>query len=358
MSVNKLNGRFYGGDNAAIVDVQLSVNQAGMAEIDCDPPLRLPFCDLKVTSRLGNSARYIHCPDGRIFETADNDGVDALCHDWGAGGADTFLHRLESRRRIIFTALLVLIVTGFVFVRYGIPALSYQITRLVPTEVDALIGEQYIDYLDEAMFEPSQLDPTVREAMEADFQAVLREDAHAYRLLFRDGGVIGANAFALPDGTVIVTDQLVELVKDPELLRGILLHEIGHVHHRHTMQSLVRQSGVATVVLLMTGDVSTASSVVLLLPAVLLQSQYSREFETQADSYALEHMKSQGINPEDFALVMEKLMGFDVEEEAEREMAEDEEAFPAWLNYFSTHPATKERIERFRTQATNSSPKD
>lgn len=345
--MHRIKGRFYGGDSAAIVDVYLSVNSEGIAGIDCDPPLRLPFAELQVSSRLGNSARYIHCPDGRIFETADNDGIDQLCRDCEGGGRKTFLHRLESRRRVIVIALALLLVSGFVFVRYGIPALSYQITGMIPTEVDELIGKEYIDYLDQAMFAPSELDHAVRQSMEADFQALLREETHAYRLLFRDGGIIGANAFALPDGTVIVTDQLVELVQDPRLLHGIVLHEIGHVRHRHTMQSLVRQSGVATVVLLMTGDVSTASSAVLLLPAVLLQSRYSREFETEADSYALEQMLAQGINPGSFAVVLEKLTGFEVATEA----GEDERGFPEWLNYFSTHPATKERIERFRAQA-------
>jgi len=35
-----------------------------------------------------------------------------------------------------------------------------------------------------------------------------------YTLNFRKGGAIGPNAFALPDGTLIVTDELVALAGD------------------------------------------------------------------------------------------------------------------------------------------------
>lgn len=336
-------GRYYGGGSAASGDATLRVDRAGMAQIDGEPPLRVAFSELVIKPRLGDSARYIHCPDGYVFETFDNDGVDALCRCWGTSGHNA-LHWLESRRRVVIAALVLLIVGGFLFVRYGIPALSLQITRLIPSHVDAIIAREYLVSLDQVFFKPSALADSERVLLREDFAQVLRETGHDYRLLFRDGGVIGANALALPDGTVIVTDQLVKRAQDPHLLRGILLHEIGHVYHRHAMQSLIRQSGIATIVLMLTGDVSTASSLVLLLPGALVQSQYSREFETQADAYALEQMLAQGLNPADFARVMQKLMGDD-QTRAEADSMSD------LLSYFSTHPPTTERIDRFMSRA-------
>ena len=35
-----------------------------------------------------------------------------------------------------------------------------------------------------------------------------------YMLHFRKGGPIGPNAFALPDGTIVLTDELVDLEPD------------------------------------------------------------------------------------------------------------------------------------------------
>lgn len=56
---------------------------------------------------------------------------------------------------------------------------------------------------------------------------------------------IGANAFALPDGTLVVTDELVELAgdNDDEVL-AVLAHELGHIHERHGLR-LLRTQGLS-----------------------------------------------------------------------------------------------------------------
>ena len=63
-------------------------------------------------------------------------------------------------------------------------------------------------------------------------------------------------------------------------LSGILLHEIAHVELRHGLQTVVSQAGLAAIFLLLTGDVSVASSLVFVLPTFLLEASYSRKFET------------------------------------------------------------------------------
>ena len=52
-------------------------------------------------------------------------------------------------------------------------------------------------------------------------------------LAFRDGGkTVGANAFALPGGQIVVTDALVQLLSDAEL-QAVLAHELSHGAERH-----------------------------------------------------------------------------------------------------------------------------
>jgi hypothetical protein len=84
---------------------------------------------------------------------------------------------------------------------------------------------------------------------------------------------MGANAFALPGGTVVVTDQLLELSPDDAALAGVLAHEIGHVEHRHLMRQLISGTVVGVVATLLAGD---TSSVMVALPAVLADLSYSR----------------------------------------------------------------------------------
>ena len=55
------------------------------------------------------------------------------------------------------------------------------------------------------------------------------DDGHVYQLEFRHGGYIDANAFALPSGIIVMTDELVELAKSDDELISVLAHEIGHV---------------------------------------------------------------------------------------------------------------------------------
>lgn len=127
-----------------------------------------------------------------------------------------------------------------------------------------------------------------------------------------------------------------------------MLHEIGHVHFRHSMQAAVRQAGVSAALVVLTGDVnSLATTLLILLPAFLIQSQYSREFEWEADGYALDQMLARGIDTGNFADIMEKMTSYagDVDGESNPPADSSDAAFS---EYFSTHPATQARIERFR----------
>jgi Zn-dependent protease with chaperone function len=64
-------------------------------------------------------------------------------------------------------------------------------------------------------------------------------------LLLKANRNSAANAFALPNGRVVVTDELVELLKnDSDALRAVLLHEIGHVQHHHSIR-LAAQAAVS-----------------------------------------------------------------------------------------------------------------
>ena len=77
-----------------------------------------------------------------------------------------------------------------------------------------------------------------------------------HRLVFRKSR-IGPNAFALPGGTMVMTDQLVELVDhDDAVLTGVLAHELGHLQARHGMRMLVQATAIGAVSSLVFGDFS------------------------------------------------------------------------------------------------------
>jgi len=96
------------------------------------------------------------------------------------------------------------------------------------------------------------------------------------------------NAFALPGGTVVMTDAIVQAAADKgisdDALVGVLAHEIGHVVHRHGMRMVVEQGVLNMGLGLALGDVSGVVST----GATLLTSRaYSRSHEREADCYAI-----------------------------------------------------------------------
>ena len=106
---------------------------------------------------------------------------------------------------------------------------------------------------------------------------------------------------------MIVTDGLVRLFKaDERLLAGVIAHELGHVHHRHSLRHLLAGSASSLMVGALLGDVSGVSALVTSAPLVLSTLHYTREAETEADQYAFDLLKKSGRSPKDFADAMRR----------------------------------------------------
>jgi len=84
---------------------------------------------------------------------------------------------------------------------------------------------------------------------------------------------LGANAFTLPDGSIILLDDLITAVGDDRETLAVLAHELGHAHHRHGLQMLLRSSVLGAFLTLYVGDVS---HLLAAAPAALLQARYSQ----------------------------------------------------------------------------------
>ncbi|MDC0662084.1 M48 family metallopeptidase [Marinobacter sp. SS21] len=347
-----INGVYYDGKSSRRNACRLYVTTAGQVQIDGIQHDAIAFQDIQVPARVGNSARTLILPDGGRFETSDNPGLDVLVSTHGRRRGGISLHLMERKLRVILPLLLLCVVMVYLAVTRGIPWASEQLAYRLSAEWSDALGASVLERLDAYYFSPTVLSKPVQEEYRQLLDSYL--PAHtdfSYTLLFRHGDLIGANAFALPDGTIVVTDQLVKLADTPEEVLAVMLHEIGHVERRHSLRALLESSGVALLFMLLTGDAEFVQEWVVALPPLLLQAKFSRDHEWEADSYALERMSSQGIDPEHFASMMEKLVGQGGSESSpseEEEEAQDPQPVPDWLNYLSTHPASELRIQRFR----------
>ncbi len=322
----------------------LHVDQSGQASIDANSAATDHFKQIDISARIGNSARYLTFSAGPRFETLENDAVDALCRQWLTkkyGLAD----RLERNMKVVFAAIVVVLVGSFTFLKYGIPALSKPIAAAIPVSIDQRLGSDTIKALDKRFLKPSTLSAQRQKALHKVFAELPKYSNHAYQLLLRNTGKM-ANAFALPNGTIVMTDALVRLADNDAQLGSIMLHEIGHVEHRHSMQMIVRQGGLSLVLLMITGDVNAASNIIIMLPGWLIQASYSQSLEWEADTYALEAMQKRKLDTNVFANIMLKL------ETQANAKKKDGNAGSQMFDYLSTHPPTGKRTERFRTVET------
>ncbi|MGK0499813.1 MAG: Zn-dependent protease with chaperone function [Oceanicoccus sp.] len=361
MSSLKLNGFIYGGELSNSEAVTLLVDVDGAVYRATEQTSLCHFSQLNVSSRVGNTARHLTLPDGSRFESRNNVIIDQLCQQWQSqqrGKMQGLAHKLEHNLKLVWASVISVLAVTFITVVFGIPLLSKQITDWLPLSVDQQLAEQSLPRMDQTVFKPTKLKPERQVALSDLFAQLSNDSERELTLLFRDGESIGANAFALPDGRIILTDQLVALADNDDMIASILLHEIGHVEYRHSVQNLVRQAGLSALILAVTGDVNTASTLVLMLPTVLMQSQYSQEFEWQADGYALGQMQARDIDRNYFADMMEKLS--ESRQPKDQELTTDENieneendndlsGKKISLNdYFASHPPSKKRIERFR----------
>ena len=253
------------------------------------------------------------------------------------------VHLMESRKRYILLASAVLLLSLWGVMQYGVPTAAKFIAFRLSPSVDDMASQHTLDALDRSLLQPSELDEATRTRIVDHLQPVI-EDHSRYRLkiLFRKGNSLGPNAFALPNGTIVFTDEMVALSGNDDALTGILAHEIGHVVHRHGMRTVIQDSLLGFTLLAITGDVSGSSELFLGLPVVLTQLAYSREFEREADRYALDYLRSHGTPTTPFAQLIRRI---DREMRA-KSMTSDEK----WLGYLSTHPMTEERLKDFEEQ--------
>lgn len=339
----EIRGNWFDGKTSQAVPAICRVTEEGAVFILCEKSrTQLSgtwWKDVRVGPRIGSGVRSFSFPGGEIFETFVNDAVDALIRQHKTGLVWRMVHGMESRLR--FVAVAVLLFAGLLFggIRYGIPFMAGVVAPRLPQGMYATASDKTLKTLDAMLLDPTELPASVQERVQQRFAPlVAAHREYGIQVLFRKGNAVGANAFALPDGTVVFTDAMVELAIHDAELEAVLAHEIGHVVHRHAMRRMIQDSLLAFTFMAITGDVSGSSELFFGLPVMLTELSYSRGFEREADLYALAWLQENGIAPLHFARLMERVA---------KEAGEEQNA-SSWKHYLSTHPHTKERLIPFK----------
>jgi len=138
------------------------------------------------------------------------------------------------------------------------------------------------------------------------------------------------NAFALPNGHLIIYSGLILNSENQEELAGVICHEIAHIELNHVIKKLIKEIGLSVLISMTTGN--SDAEVIKETAKMLSSSAFDRSLEKDADIKAVDYLVNANINPEPFADFLFKLS--DTEHEATK-----------YLIWISTHPDSKDRAE-------------
>jgi Zn-dependent protease with chaperone function len=288
-----------------------------------------------VHPRLGITPVRIDLPDGGLLVASDFEAVNNALE---VPRARTLAYRLESHSWFVVVALAGLAVSAWFAYTRGIPWAAREVAARIPPQVEEQVATNALDSLDRLILAPSALNPAEHAYAEGTFRrlASAADVRGNPSLVFRSGKKgLGPNAFALPGGRVLVTDELVELL-DENQIAAVFAHELGHVRNQHGTRLILGNSIQALFLMAIFGDASAVASTAALAPSVLLNNGYSRDFERDADAFAMDLLKRTGASPRDLASALTALR----DDYAKRHHSPLRD-----FGYLSTHPDINERIQ-------------
>ena len=211
--------------------------------------------------------------------------------------------------------------------------------------------------------------------------ATVPDQPYQFRIYVHPSKMV--NAMALPGGTIIVFQGLINVTETPEELAGVLAHEFQHVLKRHSTRGIIRSEAISLFGLIISGNSDSMTNVILQAGGMLEFLSFSRKLESQADNEGMKMMLAAQVDPQGMVRMFEilereqhrqpksnkkdkkktepeeKSPGKDSEEDTPdgKRRAGEESSTPEWMKYLSTHPAGEDRVEILKKMAKASTAK-
>jgi Zn-dependent protease with chaperone function len=291
----RFTARYFDGRSSAATNVEVVVIEKVCLEIHgAGSPKTIGIKECKFEAPLGNTRRVILLPDNGRLETNDFPVYDALHNTLHPGMGLKWAHWLERRWRWVILSMAGLIAFTVAFFIWGVPLTALVIANRVPAELNKKLGDGVLEAMDKYFLEPSTLTAETQANYKTWFDEVTADfrNEHDFQLVFRSTD-LGANAFALPNGVIVVTDSLTTLAAGKNEFQAVIAHEVGHVINRHSMQMVLRDTGVFVFISTFLGDLTSITSLASAIPTLLIENGYSRSFEKEADLVSGEWLQKQ-----------------------------------------------------------------
>jgi beta-barrel assembly-enhancing protease len=219
----------------------------------------------------------------------------------------------------IAVCLLGIILLSYFFI---LPPVAEKSAILLPESFDTEVGTIFMKtFLDENKIDSIKSKYLEQFAAELDLK-------NKKPLRFSVVNSSQVNAFASPNGQIIVYSAILDEMNGPDELAALLGHEASHINNRHSIKLLCRNLAGYMIVSLLLSDVNGIMAVIADNAQQIHSLSYSRHFEEEADEQGLKILIDNNINPFGMVNLFEQL---------------EEETDFAIPEIMSSHPLTKER---------------
>jgi Zn-dependent protease with chaperone function len=352
-------------------DLSTEFNQQLNSQQDASFELIWPLKKIVFPEEMGQEVALISLPDFASIEVSSMQ----QWREWSQkNGLNKGLQKYQFKSIWSVVAIATIVAFSFIAWKWAIPFAAEKSLVFIPPKIDQKIGFKALDYLDESYFTETNLSLQDQNRIAQAFKKYLNGVDPVlipeYQLVFRSSQ-IGPNAFALPGNSIVMTDEIIDLLEEDEaVLFGVFAHELAHVKNRDAMKSIVQVSALSILMNLWIGDFSSTLATV---PVLLGQAQYSRDVERSADSSAVTILTQAKISPlvmiqlfksfEKYEAKQKEKLKLDLTNNLPKEKSSEgksnlETQLDHLLNAetplgidFSSHPANEERIEFFKKSA-------
>ena len=333
-----LQANYFDGQSTRLRVVDLSTSGDVLTVTGEGIDFQVPFSQVSVDERLGGASRRLRFQGGAFCEVRDVGALDDLLQS--VGYRDGHVDRMQRRLRWVLVSTLLSILLSWAAYKWGLPWAAAIGARHLPPAVGRVLSSQTLRLMEGKFLLASKVPTERSKALSAEFNHLRTPEGGDPRsvLLFRNSPQFGSNAFTLPDGTIILLDDLVTSIKDDRQVMAVLAHELGHARGHHSLQLLLESSAVGAFWTFYAGDVS---GLLAAAPAAMAQAKYSQSLEQAADDYAAAVLVCNQMSPGLLADALETI-------------AKSHPDLPAAGDFLASHPSTAARLKRLRELAASS----
>lgn len=225
-----------------------------------------------------------------------------------------FILHLRTQKRVgIYDRLLLLGIKKLALIGVGvfaiivggyfllIPVLAKSAAEHIPDDFDLYLGEKFMENYLDGVYVDSACSVKVN-----DFASELLLE-NRYPLQFTVVDSEEVNAFALPDGNVVIYTALLDQMESYEELAGLIGHEVMHINHRHSVEMLCRNLSGYIFLSLLISDINGLMAIIAENVHSLNTLSYSRKHEQEADLGGVKLMIINNLDPNGMLCLFERL---------------------------------------------------